>query len=699
MTRRTPRSSFTVPPSSRLPATVHHYRPDIDGLRALAVGSVLLFHAGVPWASGGFVGVDAFLVISGFLITGIIARELAEGRFSMPRFFMRRVRRLLPGLLIVLSATWCAGALLLSPEALAALSRSLVATLAVGANVHFWRQSGYFDPDVEKAPLLHMWSLSLEEQYYLLFPLVLMAVWRVHRRLLVPTLWGGLVTSFALALWATLRYPGAAFYLLPTRAWELLLGGVVALGMQHHGWPLRRATARQHDALAAAGALLLLAPVALYDRHTAFPGVAALAPALGTALMLATTRPTSRMARLLSWRPLVALGLISYCAYLWHQPLFVLYRAWALDAPSPGMIVVLLGMTILLAWLTWRFVTQPSRAPAVIPTPVLLRRLALGGGLAVALAVVGTVSGGLPWRLHIPESVLASMAEPSGADGCFDRPVDGDPTLWQCALGSAGRAPTFFVTGDSHARALYPALVSAVDSLGRSGRLAGRNGCVPLLGVHVYRPRFGWTDCRALAERVFEQVRASGIGTVILVARWSYYTSGDYTGRNRALVAQAAHRLPAGPESDAVLAAAFDSTLARYAAIGVRVIVVDQVPQQLATADEIYSHIALVGAEPPTHARLAERSVPVRRHVVLQARMDTVLRAAIRRHGGRVDRVSLDSVYCDGAHCLVGEPTVSWYADADHLSPEGARRAVPSLRQVLGTLAPVTVSMHAAPLP
>jgi hypothetical protein len=239
------------------------------------------------------------------------------------------------------------------------------------------------------------------------------------------------------------------------------------------------------------------------------------------------------------------------------------------------------------------------------------------------------------------------------------------------------------VAGDSHGRALFPAFHAAAQLAGRSGRLVGRNGCVPLLDVYVYRPKHGWTDCRALAERTFAYAQDAGLSTIILVARWSYYTDGDYAGHNRALVAGAIGDLPSAAESDSALHTALDTTLARYAAIGVRVVLVDQVPQQLATADEIYTHIAMLNDEAASPERLDAMSVTRDRHRQLQQRAEAMLRSATDRTRPLVHRLSLESVYCDSLRCPVGHADTSWYTDADHLSPAGAMRSVSQLASVL----------------
>src|SRR5436190_5357638 len=305
------------------------YRPDIDGLRAIAVLSVILFHGEFAWAQGGFVGVDVFFVISGFLITGILLREFNSDTFSLKRFYERRARRILPALLVVLAATLAACASIMFATDLRVVARSAVSVIAFAANITFWRgidfgditTVNYFGRRIHEQPLVHTWSLGVEEQFYLLYPLTLLLVWRIRKALLLPFLIVSAVASFALNAWLTPGSPGLAFYSLPTRGFELLAGGLIAWG----GVALKPARAQVREGAALAGLALVLVPVFLYNSETPFPGYYALAPVIGAAVLLRYAAG-SRTGAILSWRPLVFVGLISYSAYLWHQPLFALTR-------------------------------------------------------------------------------------------------------------------------------------------------------------------------------------------------------------------------------------------------------------------------------------------------------------------------------------------------------------------------------------
>jgi peptidoglycan/LPS O-acetylase OafA/YrhL len=285
------------------------YRPEIDGLRAVAVLPVILFHAGFEWFSGGYVGVDVFFVISGYLITSILLEDLATGRFSIGHFYERRARRLLPALFLVLFCTSIAGWLWMVPEQFEEYSRTLVAVVLFASNIYFWRTQDYFAPVAELNPLLHTWSLALEEQFYLGFPILLLAVWSVARHRLLLTMVALSLVSLMLAEWGWRNRPAANFFLLPTRAWELGAGSICAI-------ILRDMRPRTSTLLPLLGLGLIAFSIFAFDADTPFPSVCALAPVAGTALVILYAGAGAPAAWLLALPPLVSLGLISYSAYL-----------------------------------------------------------------------------------------------------------------------------------------------------------------------------------------------------------------------------------------------------------------------------------------------------------------------------------------------------------------------------------------------
>jgi peptidoglycan/LPS O-acetylase OafA/YrhL len=440
------------------------YRPEIDGLRAIAVAAVILFHGQLAPLPGGFAGVDVFFVISGYLIGGLILDDLAAGRFSLLRFYERRVRRIVPALVVVLTATTVAMALLADPPQLLAYAQSLLSVVLMVSNLFFGAKSGYFAPALADAPLLHTWSLAVEEQFYLAFPPLLALLWR---RGWVP---GGLavlaLASLALAVWLWPRDPDLAYFFPLTRAWELLLGAlavVIERRWRLSGRPL----------LAALGLALILSALGLQTEASAYPALPALWPTLGAALVVVFSRADRGVGRVLASAPFVALGLVSYSAYLWHQPLFALARIVLTDPPGWTVRAGLAGLTLVLAWASWALVEQPFRRPRRRWLPDRRPLFAAAGlaGLALALvAGLGWASRGNDtlWRAGHPDQarMLDLILAAQASDG---PPADMAPCRFNLTrIDAAARdriarcakteGPAAVVLGDSHAIDLFNAL-------------------------------------------------------------------------------------------------------------------------------------------------------------------------------------------------------------------------------------------------
>lgn len=368
------------------------YRREVDGLRAVAVLPVILFHAGFKTFGGGFVGVDVFFVISGYLITSIILHEKARGSFSLLGFYERRARRILPALFLVMLVCVPFAWAWMLPHQLKDFGQSMVATAVFLSNVFFWLETDYFNDFAETAPLLHTWTLAVEEQYYMLFPLLLMAGWKLGRKGLMALFGLLALASFAVAEWSATRYPAAAFYLLHTRGWELLIGVLLALhAAGQHTRPVRSTPLT--EAAGVTGLTMIAVAVFAYDGRTPFPGVYALLPTLGAALVIRFATPATFAGRLLGRRWLVGIGLISYSAYLWHQPLFAFARVQAVDGLSPALAMALCVAVLPLSWLSWRFVETPARRMRM-PRPALASAVAAGMAVFALAGYAGHSSNG-----------------------------------------------------------------------------------------------------------------------------------------------------------------------------------------------------------------------------------------------------------------------------------------------------------------
>lgn len=498
------------------------YRADIDGLRAVAVLAVLVFHAQPSWLPGGFIGVDIFFVISGYLISSIIFRELAAGRFTLRRFYERRIRRIFPALALVLLAALALGWFRLLPTELVQLGKHVAASVGFVQNLWLWHEVGYFDPAAETKPLLHLWSLGVEEQFYLLYPLLL--AWlsrRGVRPLSLITLIG--LGSFAAELFTQRWSPEGAYFLPHARFWELMVGALVAARAANAvPAPL---SPQRGNAQAFAGLALVVLGLSVIERTFTFPGWWAWLPVGGAALLISAGPEAWVNRRLLSMPPLVGIGLISYPLYLWHWVLLAYLRIAEPDGPSPRQLVLVVAASFLGAWLTYRVVERPIRAQRTWlarPLPLLALLAGVGSLGLVAVALQGD-------RGRFPEEIAAAaealnydhlagvrsdqcwlgkQAAPDGfASDCVDPPPVG-----------GGQAPLIFIWGDSHAGSLTAGL-RALQSR-RSFRIAQftRDSCRPLLGV-------GYGLCKQSNRFVLSELQRTQPDAILLYAAWDHVRS------------------------------------------------------------------------------------------------------------------------------------------------------------------------------
>ena len=442
------------------------YRPEVDGLRAVAVVPVILFHAGFDKLGGGFVGVDIFFVISGYLITKLIYPEIRDGTFSLVDFYERRARRILPALILVCLACLPFAWAWLLPRDLQEFSESLAAVSVFASNVYFWLRSDYFAAPAATMPLLHTWSLGVEEQFYLLFPLSLLALRRARSRTVFGSILLVSILSLAMAVYAGPSYPAANFYLAPTRAWELGVGALLAISDGR--WTIRRPALRELIGLAAAASIVY--SILAFDERAPHPGITMLLPVIGAAALIATATPQTIVGRLLSSRPFVSLGLISYSAYLWHQPLFAFARYQTLGELSASLALFLSACTLVLAYFSWRFVEQPFRRRDVTSRRQVFSLAASGTLLMMVLGAIGTATEGFKSRFDSVATLFPAYETDNekledesrrplrSVAGDDDYRVEGnsaDQNLW---FSTAGGRTKILIVGNSHSKDLFNVL-------------------------------------------------------------------------------------------------------------------------------------------------------------------------------------------------------------------------------------------------
>jgi peptidoglycan/LPS O-acetylase OafA/YrhL len=665
------------------------YRPEIDGLRAIAVLAVVLFHAKLKGFSGGFIGVDIFFVISGYLITSIIVAELQAGRFSLLTFYERRARRILPALFVMMLVCLPFAWVYLDAPDLRGFCKSLIAVPTFSSNILFWKETGYFDTTSELKPLLHTWTLALEEQYYLLFPLFLMASWKLGLKRIALLLAVVAAAALFMAQQGASTDSAAVFYLLPTRAWELLVGSFIAFHFSRRPRP-RVVNSRYlfwiNQSASITGVLLIGYALFTFDENTPYPGVNALFPTLGAALIIACARPRSLVCRILSQGALVRIGLISYSAYLWHQPMFAFARNISIVEPTALTMLMLCVLSLALAYLSWRFVEHPFRTRNTFSRAQVLKLSASASMLFIGIGLMGYLNNGFENRFAADASISTSFAEPTLRDRC-DTHYDGKG--WDidfCLFGDPLKAsrPDIAVFGDSHAEALLPAFDSAGKNTGQAVAHIGLGGCPPLLGVDVARGSFDAGVCENLAERELQYVKQHHIKRVFLVSRWTLYTDGDDNRERKIgnfLVAKG-HQDTTRETSRAVFETGLATTLDAYKAIGAQVYIVEQVPQQRVTPKNLYYRLSSDGSLNRTQklALVRTLSVPKQQNDELQRFTRQLFDADSAVY--HINLIVPDDAFCQNDVCLLGD-THSYYKDYNHLNLRGAALLTGKITDIL----------------
>ncbi len=613
-------------------STPSGYRPHIDGLRGLAVLGVLLFHFAPTWVPGGFVGVDVFFVISGFLISRLLYRDAAAGGISLTDFYERRLRRILPAFVVTTTATWATAHVVLFPNELEKLAKSVVAGSLFAANFHFYWTSGYFADAAHELPLLHLWSLGIEEQFYILFPFVVIIARRGSAPTLSIVLTILLVSSLVASELMLRRDPSAAFYLLPFRAFELLIGAVLALpGVRS---PALRITA---DAAIVSGLLMIAGAMIFMSSQTRFPGVAALIPCLGAALIIwGGEFEAAPLAKFLANPWLRFYGRISFSLYLIHWPLAVFARM-VLDDPDPLLLLVGgIAASTALAWLSWAIVEQPFRR---MSPPLLSRKMSFLTASAVTVALIASASitrasGGFPGR--VTDEINEALAFTNFAyqstfrEGtCFLRPEQAPDAIGNECLPTSG--PRVMLWGSSHIAQFFGGLKAPVEQKGYTlGQITG-SACIPLINWdHPQRP-----NCRALNSFAIDWLERQKPDVVVM--------GGD-------------------PITDAAMLDLLDASIARLSATGIKVFLLGPAPYfRRAVPIIIAERLQLENRETKAGGELQPRS----------READDVMRA---RFGNRRDvtYISFLDSLCERSGCELATARVPLHFDTVHFTAAGS---------------------------
>jgi peptidoglycan/LPS O-acetylase OafA/YrhL len=653
---------------------MHHsiqYRPEIDGLRAIAVLAVLIFHAKLGFLPGGFVGVDIFFVISGYLITSIILHDEKRGNFSLLRFYERRTRRIFPALFVVILFCLIVGSFLFTPLDFTRLGWAAFASMAFFSNIHFAKLEGYFAPSSESQPLLHTWSLGVEEQFYLVAPLVILLVHRKffnYRTLIFALLFLASLTASVYGVYSGSR---RIFFMPHARACELLIGVAIAMDLiprLNKTW--------LNEAIATLGLVMIVGSFFFITSISPFPGVLALFPTIGTGLLIyALAGSTGMIARLLSAKPMVGIGKISYSLYLWHWPLLALAEYEFGDVLTAYHRIGLLFLAVALSVLTYFYVEQPARNR----TQWLTRNKVFAMGTA-AIAVIASAcfiiqrTDGVPQRLPKDVQIVAELARAHEATGDCSVGVRQRKKIQPevCGLGdSPSKPPQFILWGDSHAQAMSPVLNQLVIAEGLQGLNLFNHGCPSVVGLKNYPEVF--RPCLAF-ERVFEKyVQDPQITDVIMASYWVFYTEGSplHTGRDRKT-----RRFVVGDVSAnrAVFEKHFLETIDQLIAAGKRVTIIGPAPEMPINVSTFVIKSAMRGSF---------NDITLQRSVFEEREKDILrlLKSVEQRNGVHIIYPHLK--LCDAALCYGAKDRVAYYADTNHLNDFGAKQFAPEMAEAL----------------
>ncbi|MEZ5714978.1 MAG: acyltransferase family protein [Paracoccaceae bacterium] len=645
------------------------YRPEIDGLRMIAVLAVVLYHFGLPGLPGGFSGVDVFFVISGFLIGGILWRNLDEtGTISLARFYTRRVKRLAPAYFAMALGSALAAWFVLLPFEFREFGKEIIAATTYLSNILFWRGEGYFDIGAENKVLLHTWSLAVEEQFYIVLPFLFLAL-RRRPRALIALLGLLFLSSLAANIALTPARQTTTFYLVPFRAWELLAGVLLAIAGQ------RRALAfAWHAGLSWAGLALVLAGIALISPQ-GFPGWQALLPVAGTLLLIANGRHQNLVNKTLSMGFPVFVGRISYSLYLWHWPVLVLSRYGRDGYSGPFEAALWLALAVALATLSWALVETPFRRLHPRSGGHVLAALALPSALALAFGALAYLKDGLPTRF--PETTRAHIAASADFNQDWSRchtpaqsPFKG---VELCPIGPEG-PPRVLIWGDSHTRAFKEGLEKAAFAADTPALILWHAGCPPLFDLsksESYATPAEDADCAAdTAEIRRSRATLSSVDTVLLIGRWAYYATGHGSGRD----AENTISIKGFGATDnaAALRSALAATLPELQRHFPRLFVLRQPP-------EIPDYDSRTVARRLAHHRRAPEDAPVTTpRAQAEARAapaETLFAPAIAQ--GQLTEIDPWPQLCTNTACSAQHDGQIWYFDNNHITNTAARALSP----------------------
>lgn len=500
-----------------------NYRPEIDGLRALAVLPVVLYHSKINLFQGGFVGVDIFFVISGFLITQIIITEVFQSSFSIIKFYERRARRILPALFTVLIFSTVLSWVLLPPIQFKDFGQSLFFVSFFTSNILFWIESGYFTQATELKPLIHTWSLGVEEQFYIFFPLLVLFIYKINKKYIFPSIFLTLTISLFLSYIYSapnmdVELREAAFFLLPTRAWELMLGSILCLSSKHS---VINSNGMFNNFMSFIGLLLIFYSILFFDENTPFPGLYALVPTLGTAFIIVFGTNKTYAFRLLTIKPMIFIGLISYSIYLWHQPLLAFSRFYFIGDLSSVTVLLIIITSIFLGYCSWRYIEQPFRDKNKISRKNIFIFSIAGTLIFSSIGMIINLNDGFKKRYSTNEIALLDFLSYEQRDELYrERDCLLKQNQDQTSFKDICKAGGTYIWGDSHAAGFYAGI-----NLNEEASQLTASGCPPIFNIKINAV----PNCASINDYIYSSIEQAKPRRVFLSAYWihDWYEGSD----------------------------------------------------------------------------------------------------------------------------------------------------------------------------
>ena len=665
------------------------YRPEIDGLRAIAVLPVILFHAGFSLFNGGFVGVDVFFVISGYLITSIILKDLDQKKFTLKNFYTRRIKRILPALIVIITFSFFFSIFLLPPEELKSFSKSVISALTFWSNFLFSFETDYFDIIAEYKPLLHTWSLSIEEQFYILYPLFFILLFKINRKLLLLCIIFISLSSLFITqldmdsfnshkIFNKNSLSFATSFMMPFgRIWELGLGGLCSYFLYYHSNLLNCIKNKNLlELFSFLGLFLIFLSIFILDRNFPYPSFYTLMPCVGTALIIIFCQKNILIYNLLSLKFLVFIGLISYSAYLIHFPFFTFLNFSLYDFNTLHYIFFIFSIFVL-AFINWKFIEVPARSN--ITTKKLLTIIIFIYFILLISAYYIFNKNGLENRaaFKLPKHIEKSFDRSKKGDDCFDIKYihEKKNNKNYCIIGKKNKKEIdFIVLGDSHIISFYPLLNELSLNNNKKGLFVGYSGCIPFMGVYPNRTDQKELNCNELNNSVFNLVNELNIKNLILLSRWTYYTEKDILGTNFQPIGLSPNTNPSMLDSKNAFKYGLNYTLNEYNKKNIKVFIVEQAPHQTTNPKLFYYHALKYKNEVKLLDKLKSHSISLNQHNELQKFVSLNFKEAKNKYKN-LYIVSFDNVLCSNKEkkCVFGNKNTSYYLDRDHLSTNGVK--------------------------